>query len=134
MKNLFIITLFCMLTSTSFAQSNGQFSGQLNLQQFRWTPTSNYGTLKSPLLEKAYLDNSWRYILGVNYSQVEDPLTVEVSDAEAVEPAKNLVLHRGRSVRYRVKVYFNSGSSKLCLLYTSPSPRDQRGSRMPSSA
>ena len=26
------------------------------------------------------------------------------------------------------------GLSKLCLLYTSPSPRDQRGSRMPSSA
>ena len=25
-------------------------------------------------------------------------------------------------------------STKLCLLYTSPSPRDQRGSRMPSSA
>ena len=24
--------------------------------------------------------------------------------------------------------------SKICLLYTSPSPRDQRGSRMPSSA
>ena len=25
-------------------------------------------------------------------------------------------------------------SSNICLLYTSPSPRDQRGSRMPSSA
>ena len=24
--------------------------------------------------------------------------------------------------------------NKVCLLYTSPSPRDQRGSRMPSSA
>ena len=24
--------------------------------------------------------------------------------------------------------------SRICLLYTSPSPRDQRGSRMPSSA
>ena len=24
--------------------------------------------------------------------------------------------------------------NKICLLYTSPSPRDQRGSRMPSSA
>ena len=24
--------------------------------------------------------------------------------------------------------------NRLCLLYTSPSPRDQRGSRMPSSA
>ena len=28
----------------------------------------------------------------------------------------------------------NSGGSNTCLLYTSPSPRDQRGSRMPSSA
>ena len=26
------------------------------------------------------------------------------------------------------------GERKSCLLYTSPSPRDQRGSRMPSSA
>ena len=26
------------------------------------------------------------------------------------------------------------GVTKVCLLYTSPSPRDQRGSRMPSSA
>ena len=28
----------------------------------------------------------------------------------------------------------NRGAVKICLLYTSPSPRDQRGSRMPSSA
>ena len=27
-----------------------------------------------------------------------------------------------------------SDAVKICLLYTSPSPRDQRGSRMPSSA
>ena len=27
-----------------------------------------------------------------------------------------------------------AGTSSTCLLYTSPSPRDQRGSRMPSSA
>ena len=30
--------------------------------------------------------------------------------------------------------YTSAGSGNLCLLYTSPSPRDQRGSRMPSSA
>ena len=29
---------------------------------------------------------------------------------------------------------FSSGATYACLLYTSPSPRDQRGSRMPSSA
>ena len=27
-----------------------------------------------------------------------------------------------------------NNQTKICLLYTSPSPRDQRGSRMPSSA
>ena len=30
--------------------------------------------------------------------------------------------------------YTVSGTHYRCLLYTSPSPRDQRGSRMPSSA
>ena len=35
----------------------------------------------------------------------------------------------------RVRVLTNGvGSIDACLLYTSPSPRDQRGSRMPSSA
>ena len=29
---------------------------------------------------------------------------------------------------------FGDGAVFICLLYTSPSPRDQRGSRMPSSA
>ena len=32
------------------------------------------------------------------------------------------------------KLYLGKGVTKACLLYTSPSPRDQRGSRMPSSA
>ena len=31
-------------------------------------------------------------------------------------------------------VFFYAGLGGICLLYTSPSPRDQRGSRMPSSA
>ena len=31
-------------------------------------------------------------------------------------------------------VWFIGRQIRLCLLYTSPSPRDQRGSRMPSSA
>ena len=31
-------------------------------------------------------------------------------------------------------IHIPGGYFKTCLLYTSPSPRDQRGSRMPSSA
>ena len=37
----------------------------------------------------------------------------------------------------RNKIYCEKSESEqdiICLLYTSPSPRDQRGSRMPSSA
>ena len=34
----------------------------------------------------------------------------------------------------RILEGFAMGASLVCLLYTSPSPRDQRGSRMPSSA
>ena len=33
-----------------------------------------------------------------------------------------------------VERYIEEAKKKNCLLYTSPSPRDQRGSRMPSSA
>ena len=33
-----------------------------------------------------------------------------------------------------IKSIDDETTSKICLLYTSPSPRDQRGSRMPSSA
>ena len=38
------------------------------------------------------------------------------------------------SVYWLGSAKFNNEQSYLCLLYTSPSPRDQRGSRMPSSA
>ena len=38
------------------------------------------------------------------------------------------------NLRKVVHKYYCDHVSKICLLYTSPSPRDQRGSRMPSSA
>ena len=43
-----------------------------------------------------------------------------------VEMKKARAIHREGGVK--------SAEYKDCLLYTSPSPRDQRGSRMPSSA
>ena len=35
---------------------------------------------------------------------------------------------------FRMRGHEEASGTKYCLLYTSPSPRDQRGSRMPSSA
>ena len=41
----------------------------------------------------------------------------------------------GADIRFEGSVgYYCGGLNTGCLLYTSPSPRDQRGSRMPSSA
>ena len=41
---------------------------------------------------------------------------------------------RGPEHLYLMKEHFAQTVNETCLLYTSPSPRDQRGSRMPSSA
>ena len=35
---------------------------------------------------------------------------------------------------FEMRFLWLDGAPPICLLYTSPSPRDQRGSRMPSSA
>ena len=43
-------------------------------------------------------------------------------------------LNKALGTRYPDVVARLLGEAMLCLLYTSPSPRDQRGSRMPSSA
>ena len=61
---------------------------------------------------------------------------------ELLTPMKGRMLHLedGREVfssygqRPEEVIYSISRNSLNCLLYTSPSPRDQRGSRMPSSA
>ena len=52
------------------------------------------------------------------------PLTVAIAQAECLV---------GRAEKYVIGQKPYDGS-ETCLLYTSPSPRDQRGSRMPSSA
>ena len=41
---------------------------------------------------------------------------------------------RGRAFYIKPSDEKREARKKACLLYTSPSPRDQRGSRMPSSA
>ena len=48
---------------------------------------------------------------------------------------QNISLSFG-GVKALTEISFNliKGEVRACLLYTSPSPRDQRGSRMPSSA
>ena len=57
------------------------------------------------------------------------------------EPASKMILLSMHSYLIRTKTLnilvdtcIGNNKHRVCLLYTSPSPRDQRGSRMPSSA
>ena len=68
----------------------------------------------------------------------EEAISIKSDYVEAYYNLGNL--HHGmgnldKAVRnFKKIVALNPEYSKSCLLYTSPSPRDQRGSRMPSSA
>ena len=56
---------------------------------------------------------------------------------EYTEPVKKILLGLPESVLEELDQFAEKrklSRPKACLLYTSPSPRDQRGSRMPSSA
>ena len=62
-----------------------------------------------------------------DYQQVEVPQEIlRYCDQFTMDSHRN-------ELKYLDCVYMNMGYYG-CLLYTSPSPRDQRGSRMPSSA
>ena len=51
------------------------------------------------------------------------------TDAKSVTAARDLLTQKVQNLENEL-----SNCRNNCLLYTSPSPRDQRGSRMPSSA
>ena len=55
-------------------------------------------------------------------------------DAPAIFTSGQTVTYRTLAKRVRQRVASLQAAGVTCLLYTSPSPRDQRGSRMPSSA
>ena len=57
--------------------------------------------------------------------------SIPVKETQKPEPKKNLVDH---SEFGEIEVVEMPRVKRLCLLYTSPSPRDKRQSRMPSSA
>ena len=88
---------------------------------------------------------------GMPETVVQTPLTARPQAPSAVTPPMNGAIfqtasyrpmfedRRARLIGDTITITINERSSAgkqagSCLLYTSPSPRDQRGSRMPSSA
>ena len=53
---------------------------------------------------------------------------------EIIKPMLDDCVKRLEENKTKVQIFFVPGAYELCLLYTSPSPRDATLSRMPSSA
>ena len=72
---------------------------------------------------------------GANTLNVGDPTLSETEVGPLIVPAEVARVHEWVTQAADGGAEVMSGGEALgCLLYTSPSPRDQRGSRMPSSA
>ena len=88
--------------------------------------TTDSGTTDADNSVEAHQDSAADYARAVIAEIVSlANLTVEVAD-DSYRDANTYLQSLKRSARFTL--------SDCCLLYTSPSPRDQRGSRMPSSA
>ena len=84
-----------------------------------------------PFPSDAFLieDNTTVTGLRVNYAESTLPVSGSLSNSGENAEIESLNLMDGMSPSTQIMTAFST-----CLLYTSPSPRDQRGSRMPSSA
>ena len=94
------------------------------------TARSTLGEILSAVefLDRAALDATTRAHPGI-----EDPLQTDAPFRVLVETAGCDATHDAAKLeRFLEAIDVEDGC--VCLLYTSPSPRDQRGSRMPSSA
>ena len=71
-----------------------------------------------------------------NYPHLSDELSDLLSSVAMIEGLKNFSLSTShpQSSFADVEIPDYLGEYKICLLYTSPSPRDRQKSRMPSSA
>ena len=75
------------------------------------------------------IPHSIAVVIGVEQYENMDPAPYASTDADVMNDYFKKVV----GVEYVLK-YTDNEVTRDCLLYTSPSPRDQRGSRMPSSA
>ena len=83
-------------------------------------------------------NNSKRFEDPFEHWELNQPLTDEqigeIINADIDDPTKHQLNYDGTRAIDGGEGKFREGISDGCLLYTSPSPRDKRQSRMPSSA
>ena len=95
---------------------------------------SEVKTLTAAELKQAIKASEGRIILAETVV-TKAPLIEGVSNAEMMRAfSADMLLLNEYDLSTKFIHSFPAMDAPICLLYTSPSPRDQRGSRMPSSA
>ena len=100
------------------------------------TPQIAYDQSKN-LIQRWHLNGRLRYAITPRFSPTSSPEQLSMLGELWTEyPDCLMQTHLSEQIDELewVQSLFPSARDYLCLLYTSPSPRDQRGSRMPSSA
>ena len=82
------------------------------------------------------IKNGATVIVGDDLQLTSSNATITVTENSTLEVRKRMAHTEGSVILDNSSLIVGAGlsASRSCLLYTSPSPRDQRGSRMPSSA
>ena len=101
-----------------------------------WGPGRPWWAIDWPDAEEHFTAGVLRF---TNIDVARDSRHIQLSDQALFDFPWLFVQQVGRSQinnneKRQLREYLLRGGFMVCLLYTSPSPRDQRGSRMPSSA
>ena len=99
----------------------------------------NYGkdVLSNPLMVEAIEDLFIPLVIHNNKGGKDRQILNQFNEPSWNNPVVRIVDSKGKNLTPRVSGNYSPKGlhqAMTCLLYTSPSPRDQRGSRMPSSA
>ena len=96
-------------------------------------PKARMVFVTSKLLPELVVDAVLELLPGVPISHARQRLKLFNTDDASPRPLAAKLLERPRLLQ-RIRQVLNPDRSYICLLYTSPSPRDVEESRMPSSA
>ena len=127
--------LFAGCSSTGSSVSDRNDDGRIENQNDYYRSLADYLTKVPGVNVRGSGDNAFVTIRGVSsFNSTNTPLYVIDGNAVGNEYSRANSIVNPQDIDYVRVLKGPDAAIYGCLLYTSPSPRDQRGSRMPSSA
>ena len=135
MRSLFRSILFSLILILNFLFSGNAYSDNHNIYEILDLIKKDLKTLERAVYSGSIEieGNSNNETVSNLDNNSEDVLTRHLLKLSEVEEQFRELTNKFEEINFKLDKLSNR-VTKLCLLYTSPSPRDKRQSRMPSSA